>query len=317
MKFNKEISFVIPLYNEEGSLEKLYQKIKKEIKEYNYEIIFVDDGSTDNSLKILTQIAKKDKDVKIIVFRKNFGKSAAYMAAFRKSSGKIIITMDADLQDNPKEIKKFVKKINMGCDLAVGWKKVRHDPFSKRIPSKIFNIVLSRSTGIRLHDVDCGFRAIRREAALELNLYGTLYRFIPIFLNQKGFKVKEVVVKHQPRLSGASKFGFKRLFAGLFDYFTVLYFNRYLERPMHFFGFIGLILSLAGLIITIYLVILRLFFNELLINRPLFLISLIAMIIGIQFFSLGIISESILFQKKKGDANYSIKEEINIRNEDS
>jgi len=317
MKYKKEISFVIPLYNEEGNLRKLHQKIKKETYDLETEIIFVDDGSTDDSLDVISKIIKKDNHVKAISFRKNFGKSAAYMAGFGAAKGKIIITMDADLQDNPREIRKFIKQIKKGYDLVVGWKKIRHDPPSKKIPSKIFNWFLSKSTGIKLHDIDCGFRAMRYKAAKELNLYGTLYRFIPIFLNQKGFKVSEVIVKHQARTSGRSKFGIKRLFAGLFDYFTILYFNRYLEKPMHFFGLIGLFLSLLGLVIAIYLVILRLFFNELLINRPLFLVSLISIIIGVQFFSLGLITEFILSQKKKETVNYSVKKKINLKNGDS
>ena len=237
----KMVSIVIPVYNEEESLKLLYEKIIENIPEqYEREIIFVNDGSTDKSVEVIKKLIMQDTQVHLISFRKNFGKAMALETAFRNAKGDIIITMDADLQDDPIEIPNFLAKIEEGYDLVSGWKKHRQDPLEKRLPSKLFNKVTAKLSGVELHDFNCGFKAYRREVTESIDVYGELHRYIPVLAHRKGFRITEIVVHHNKRQYGKSKYGFERYLRGLFDSLTVAFLGKYYDRPMHLFGKGGL-----------------------------------------------------------------------------
>ena len=241
MTDNPTLSVIVPVLNEAESLNQLYTEIKTSLdKESEWEIIFIDDGSDDNSHRIIQRIAENDSRVTLIRFFKNFGKADALSEGFNLAQRDIIITLDSDLQDDPMEIPHLVKKIQEGWDMVSGWKKFRHDPPSKRIPSKIFNFVTRIFTGVKIHDFNCGLKAYRRKVVKSIDIYGGLHRYIPALASQKGFSVTEIEVNHRPREHGESKFGGTRFFHGFFDLFTMLFTSRYFDRPLHFFGFIGL-----------------------------------------------------------------------------
>lgn len=288
------ITFVIPMYNEEGSLALLYEKIiQNTANQYKYEIIFVDDGSTDGSVTVIRKIIEDDPNVHLIVFRKNFGKAAALQAGFRNSKGDIIITMDADLQDDPSEISHFIDKINEGYDLVSGWKKERHDPLEKRLPSKLFNKVTSHLSGVQLHDFNCGFKAYRREVVENIDVYGELHRYIPVLAYRKGFKITEIVVHHNKREYGKSKYGFERYLRGLFDSITVAFLGKFYDRPMYFFGKIGLLLLGVGALICGYLTVLW-FLGQGIGGRPLLMLGVLSIILGVQMFSIGFLGDMLV-----------------------
>ncbi len=231
------ISFVVPVYNEEKSLEILYDKILENMPdEYETEIIFVNDGSTDQSATVIKEIIAKDKRVHLISFRKNFGKAMALESGFRNAHGTIVITMDADLQDDPVEIPNFIAKIDEGYDLVSGWKEKRQDPLEKRLPSKLFNKVTAKLSGVQLHDFNCGYKAYRKEVIDAIDVYGELHRYIPVLAHRKGFRIAEISVHHNKRQFGKSKYGFERYLRGLFDSLTVAFLGKYYDRPMHLFG---------------------------------------------------------------------------------
>lgn len=304
-----DISFVIPTYNEEGSLDKLHQElvtVTKKIKK-KFEIIFVDDGSTDQTLKTILKLAKKDKRVKILKLRGNWGKSAGLQAGFDKSEGQIIITMDADLQDNPKEIPVFLRKLDEGYDLVSGWKQKRHDPISKTVPSKVVNYLVRTMTGLRIHDTNCGFKAYKRSVVENLNLYGDLYRFIPIFAHRQNFKVTEIPVEHRPRKTGKSKYGWKRFVSGWLDLLTVFFLIRYMRRPGHFFGTTGIVSFSLGFLIGIYITYLRISTGSIQYRHPLLFLGMLFMIIGIQLISTGLLAEMIIYSRPKVDYNSAIE----------
>ncbi len=304
----KKISIVIPVFNEENSLEELFYRINNvfQTPEKNFEIVFIDDGSTDNSLNVLKKIFDENRErVKIIEFRKNFGKAAALSAGFREAEGDYIITMDGDLQDQPEEIPKFIEKLEEGFDVVSGWKYPRKDPITKTLPSKIFNFVTSLISGIKLHDFNCGFKGYKREAIKNLKLYGELHRYIPVVLNSQGFKITEIKVKHEPRKYGKSKYGLKRFFSGFFDLFTVLMLTKFRSSPLHIFGIFGALLTISGGIITLYLIVERLL-GRYLSNRPLFYFSLSITIVGLQIFFFGLLAEMIANIKSE-EGYYSIK----------
>lgn len=312
-----EISIVIPAFNEADSLQILIQKTKNVLEQTSksYEIIIIDDGSTDKTLNILTPLSEKFKNLKIISLMKNYGKSQALDIGFKKTSGEIIITMDADLQDDPEEIPNLIKKIDEGYDLVSGWKKQRKDPLSKIIPSRVFNFILSRLSGLKLHDFNCGIKAYRRKVIATLNIYGGMHRFIPIFAHWKGFNVTEIAVRHYPRLYGASKFGGERMLKGLFDYLTTSFIVKYLDRPMHFFGRWGIFSFLLGLSINLYLTIEWYFLSTKLSERPLLLLGILLMVMGILLLSTGFIAETIIYISKNSEqkkADYIIKKIVNI-----
>lgn len=304
-----DISVVIPLYNEEQSLRELCEQLKNVLQRSGqYELIFVDDGSTDGSFRVLQELRNREKRIKIIRFRRNFGKSAALSVGFHHAKGEIIITMDADLQDDPGEIPNLVNEIKKGFDLVSGWKKRRHDPISKTIPSKFFNFVTSVLTGVRLHDMNCGLKAYRKEVVKDLKIYGELHRYIPALAKWQGFKIGEAVVQHRPRKYGKTKFGVGRFWKGFLDLLTVLFTTRYLQRPLHLFGFWGVLFFAAGFSIDSYLAYLKLFEGLSLSNRPLFLGGILLIIVGIQFISVGLIGELITKTRQSGQEEYSVKE---------
>jgi len=270
----------------------------------SWEVVFVDDGSDDQSFPIIQKIVDNDKHVSVIRLYKNFGKSDALSEGFKHSKGDIIITLDSDLQDDPAEIPNLIKKIQDGWDLVSGWKKNRKDPLSKRIPSRLFNLVTRIITGIKIHDFNCGLKAYRRKVVNSIEIYGGMHRYIPAIADQKGFSVTEIEVHHRHRKFGKTKYGRNRLLHGFFDLFTMLFICKYFNRPLHFFGFIGLILLIAGFIINFYLMFG--WFNGIWIgNRPIFFLGILLLIVGIQFFSIGLLGE--LFIKNQSQSKKKIR----------
>ncbi len=305
----KNVSIVIPLFNEEQSLQELYEKLRNVLTRLGrFEIIFVDDGSTDGSNRVLHELRRKDKRIKIIRFRRNFGKSAALSVGFEHAEGDSVVTMDADLQDDPEEIPNLINELKKGHDLVSGWKKKRRDPLSKTIPSRFFNFVTSLLTGIRLHDFNCGLKVYRNEVVKDVKIYGELHRYIPALAHWLGYRVGEVVVQHQPRKYGKSKYGVVRFWRGFLDLLTVLFTTRYLKRPLHLFGFWGLLFFMVGFIIDLYLVYLKFAEGMALSNRPLFLGGILLIIVGIQFISIGLIGELITKAYHSKEKEYSIRD---------
>ncbi len=303
-----EISILIPLFNEADSLPELYENVTSVLKESkkSHEILFIDDGSTDGSFEVLEKLYHKDRKIRVYRFRKNYGKSAALMHGFQMVRGKIIITMDADLQDDPEEIPNLVAKLSEGYDLISGWKKKRYDPFIKRITSRLYNWATAKMSGLKIHDFNCGLKAYRQEVVKAIQIYGQLHRFIPVLAHWQGFKVGELIVKHHARKYGVTKFGPSRFGAGLFDLLTVIFLNRFKRRPLHLFGSMGLVTFIVGMVINLYLAIQRIFARHFLSNRPLLFLGVLMVIVGIQFISIGLLGEMITeTQKKKYD--YSIK----------
>jgi glycosyltransferase involved in cell wall biosynthesis len=306
-----ELTVLIPLLNEEGSLKELHQQLRQTLNRMNirYELLFVDDGSTDRSFQVLRDLKRMDHHVKIIRFRRNYGKSAALSVGFDKAQGNVVITMDADLQDDPAEIPSLKRKIEDGFDLVSGWKKVRRDPISKTIPSKFFNFVTSRMSGVRLHDMNCGLKAYRREVVKTVKVYGELHRYIPVLAHWEGFKVGEIVVNHRPRKYGRTKFGIGRFWKGFLDLMTVVFTTRYLRNPLHLFGFWGVLTFMAGLVIDGWLVVEWARGLTSLSNRPLFTGGILMMIVGVQFISIGLLGEMIS-KTRRAEEEYSIREFI-------
>lgn len=305
----RELSVVIPVYNEGESLNPLYNQLKSVLESLGkaYEIILVDDGSTDSSFSILKKLHGQDHNVKVIQLRRNFGKAAALSAGFTSAQGKIIITMDADLQDDPRGIPNFIKKLNEGYDLVSGWRFKRQDPFSRTFPSRLFNSLTTTLTGVKVHDFNCGFKAYRKELIESLDLYGELHRYIPALAHWKGFKVGETKVEHHPRAHGKSKYGLERLFRGLTDLFTVMYLTKYMKRPLHLFGAVGVLLLLLGFIINAYFVILKFVLRQPIGGRPLLLLGILLMLIGFQIISTGLIGEMIVSTRDKGEKGYAVR----------
>ena len=303
-----DISIVVPVYNEEDSIQPLFIDITKNINtKYNWELIFINDGSNDKTKENILSLLEKNSHIKLINSENNNGKSEALYQGFQYSSGKIVITMDGDLQDDPTEINNFVKKINDGNDMVSGWKKKRLDPMSKRLPSKIFNFCLRFISKIKINDFNCGFKAYKNHVAKSIVIYGGLHRFIPILIKKNGYKISEIVVNHKQRKYGKSKYGNSRLFHGFFDLITVLFLNKYFNRPLHLFGMLGIVLSSTGLFINLYLTIN--WFNGIWITpykNPLFFLGLLLLIIGVQFFSIGLIGELFVrYYKKENNNTYS------------
>jgi glycosyltransferase involved in cell wall biosynthesis len=295
-----DISVVIPCYNEEPGLRELYSRLCAVLEPVTarFELLFIDDGSRDRSLDILKELHAQDRRVKIIHFRKNFGKAHALSQGFKDCRGEKIITIDADLQDFPEEIPKLLAWLGEGFDLVSGWKRKRDDSFGKRITSRIFNFFTALFTGVKIHDFNCGLKAYRRAVTEELELYGELYRFIPAVAAWKGFRVGEVIVRHGPRRYGKSKYGLERFFRGFFDLLTIVMLTKYTQRPLHFFGGLGMILSVAGFVIDAYLAF-QWFRGTYLSNRPLLLLGTLLIILGIQFMFFGLLGELIVFSSKK------------------
>lgn len=303
------VSVVVPLYNEEESLRELTDKIVDVAKHMGkpYEIIFIDDGSTDRSFEILKELHARNPNVKVVQFRRNFGKSAALSVGFREASGEFIVTMDADLQDDPNEIPGLIEAMGSNYDLISGWKRKRHDPLSKTLPSRFFNYVTGKMTGIPIHDFNCGLKAYRNAVVKSVNVHGELHRFIPVLAHWAGFRVTEKIVQHHPRKYGKTKFGVSRFFNGFLDLLTVLFTTRYLRRPLHLFGVWGIVSFIVGGVIDLYLIIERILGLTSLSDRPLFLVGFLLIIIGVQFVSIGLLGEMITRQERD-EKTYSIRE---------
>ena len=296
MSNNPSISIIVPVLNEEGSLEIFYTETSKVLREYSdWEMIFVDDGSDDESFNIIRGIAEKDSHVTLIQFFKNFGKADALSEGFNQANGDVVITIDADLQDDPAEIPRLVAKIQEGWDVVSGWKKDRKDPASKRIPSKLFNLVTRIFTGIKIHDFNCGLKAYRRKVVKAIDVYGGLHRYIPALAGQKGFSVTEIEVNHRPREFGETKYGGNRFFHGFFDLFTMLFTSKYFDRPLHFFGFIGLFCILISTICEVFPLYDKLG-NGIPFQKHFALIVFGAMVfvLGLWFFSIGLLGELLI-----------------------
>lgn len=305
----KKISVIVPLYNEEESLRPLYNEIRKTVKTIagDYELIFVDDGSTDRSLNTIKDLARLDNKIRYFSFRTNYGKSAALQVAFKHSTGDAVITMDADLQDDPAEIPSLLEKLDEGYDLVSGWKKKRYDPFVKKISSRFFNFVTRVFSKVKIHDFNCGLKAYRKAVVHHINVYGELHRYIPVLAGWSGFSVSEIVVKHHPRRYGKTKFGLSRFFKGFIDLITVLFTVRYIKRPMHLFGFVGLLTAIVGVAIGLWLTYEKFVYGIGINNRPIFFLGILLIIVGVQFFAIGLLGE-LMVHNLQNDKEYLIKE---------
>ena len=287
-----KLSIIIPVYNESESITVLYDEIISLELPYIYEIIFINDGSDDNSEIEINNLIDIDSTVVLINMKRNYGKSNALAKGFQYANGEIVITMDGDLQDNPLEIEKLIDKIDSGWDVVSGWKKYRKDPFSKRFLSKIFNYFTRVITGVKIHDFNCGLKAYKNKVVKSIDVYGGMHRYIPVLAAYNGFKITEIPVKHRERTFGISKYGGKRIMKGFFDLLTVIFLGKYLNRPLHFFGKVGLLFFTFGLSINIYLT--YGWFNGIWIsNRPILFLGILFIILGVQFFSLGLLGELI------------------------
>jgi glycosyltransferase involved in cell wall biosynthesis len=288
------ISVVVPVHDEDRSVELLYDELASALDplERPWEAVFVDDGSTDGSFAALTRLHGRAPNVRVVRLRRNFGKSAALAAGFRHAEGSVVVTIDADLQDDPAEIPRLLAKLDEGYDLVSGWKAQRRDPWSRRLVSKIFNSVVGRSSGLRLHDMNCGLKAYRAEVVRSLRIYGELHRFLPVLAHDRGFRVAELPVNHRPREHGRSRYGVERYMRGFLDFLTVSFMGRYRHRPLHLFGGLGLVFAAIGSAVLVYLTILKLT-GAAIGHRPLLTLGVLLVVVGFQFFSLGLLSELI------------------------
>ncbi len=290
-----ELSVVVPLYNEASGLEELHARLSAALGAVARpaEMVFVDDGSTDGSFERLLELAGRDPRVRALQLRRNYGKSPALAAGFARARGRLIVTLDADLQDDPAELPRLLAKLDEGFDLVSGWKRERKDPLTRRLASRLFNGVTAALTGVRLHDINCGLKAYRREVTDTISLYGQLHRFLPVLAAREGFRLAEVEVRHSPRRHGRSKFGSSRFLAGAMDLLTVLFLTRFVLRPLHLFGGVGLGVVAVGASITGWLGARRILYNEYLSSRPLLLAGVLLTIVGAQLVSIGLIGEMI------------------------
>ena len=313
-----DLSIVVPLYNESESLEELSSWIAKVLDKssLNYEIIFIDDGSNDNSWEIIKTLQLDNAKIKGVSFRRNYGKSAALNVGFSKAIGDVVVTMDADLQDSPDELPELYKMIkNDGFDIVSGWKKNRKDPLSKTIPTKLYNSVTRWVSGIKLHDMNCGLKAYKNEVVKNIEVYGEMHRYIPLIAKWAGFQnITEKVVQHQARKFGVTKFGLERFVFGFLDLFSITFIGKYGKRPMHLFGTLGTLVFVIGFMFLFYIGIDKVFFNKgakLIANRTEFYIALTSIILGVQFFLAGFIGE-MLSRTSPNRNLYHIKEKLNI-----
>src|SRR5437588_9407704 len=310
------LSIVVPVMNEEQNVRPLFQKLSDQLNSLgqNYEVIFVDDGSTDNTFRELKTLHEEHPGtIRVIRFRRNFGKTPALVAGFSRCLGEIIFTMDGDLQDDPEEIPNFLEKLNEGYDLVSGWKFPRLDPITKTFPSRVFNAMVSTMTGVHLHDINNGFKAYRREVIedIHLKLYGEFHRFVPVMAYWRGFRVTEIKVRHHPRRFGASKFGARRFARGLIDLLNVLFLTTFLRTPLRLFGPLGFWTFIAGVLVDIYVVATSyLVTHEPIHNRPLLFVGILLMFFGVQFILTGLQSEMIRHYAFQPGEEYSIRQEL-------
>ena len=308
------ISAVVPVLNEEESLGEFYSILSSNLVKLdkNYEIVFVDDGSTDSSLLMLKKIESKDKRVKVYSFRKNHGKAEALTLGFKMSKGDYIVTLDADLQDRPEEIKNLLNKAKEGFDVVSGWRKNRKDALKTKLSSKLFNFIMSVSWGVHLHDYNCGLKLYTKEAAKGLNLYGGMHRFIPLLAAEKGFEVTEIPVMHEKRKYGKSKYGFSKMFKDVPDMFSILFLSRYAKRPLHFFGMVGGIVSTIGFFVLLYLSVLH-FQGKTIGDRPLLTFGILMVIAGFQVLFTGFLADLILHVSEKNNGNGYHEEDLKYK----
>ena len=294
------ISVVIPVHDEERTVALLYEELDAALQplDRDWEAVFVDDGSTDGSFAALTRLHAGHPNVRVVRLRRNFGKATALAAGFAQAAGETLVTIDADLQDDPAEISRLLAKLDEGFDLVSGWKVRRRDPWSRRLLSRLFNAVAGRISGLRLHDVNCGLKAYRAEVVRDLRIYGELHRFIPVLAHFRGYRIAELPVNHRPREHGRSRYGPERYLRGFLDLLTVSFIGRYRHRPLHLFGGLGLVLGLAGFVILAYLTVVKLG-GHAIGQRPLLILGVLLVVVGMQFFSLGLISEMITSQHEE------------------
>ncbi|MDR3639148.1 MAG: glycosyltransferase family 2 protein [Isosphaeraceae bacterium] len=308
------ISVVIPLYNEEESLAQLHAELDRVFGADVIgpaELLFVDDGSRDGSWRVIQEAAKRDPRVRGIRLRRNFGKAAALTAGFESARGKVVFTLDGDLQDDPAEIPRFLETLDQGLDVVSGWKRTRHDPWHKVLPSRVFNAMVSRLTGCHLHDHNCGFKVYRREVLREVGIYGELHRFVPVLAHAKGFRVGEIEVNHRPRRFGSSKYGVARFIKGLLDLITVRFLTRFSQRPLHVLGTIGLGLLTLGVFGLAYMAVVWLDpANRPIGDRPLLLYSATFLGVGTQLVTLGVLAELVTSYSIRAEDTFSVAETI-------
>src|SRR5437764_233464 len=309
------LSFVVPVMNEELNVRPLFEKLSAQLAELNqsYEIIFVDDGSTDKTFEELKKLYDENRDVvRVIRFRRHFGKTPALVAGFSRCRGEIIFTMDGDLQDDPEEIPSFLAKLDEGYDLVSGWKFPRLDPITKTFPSRVFNGMVSTMTGVHLHDINNGFKAYRREVIedIHLKLYGEFHRFVPVMAYWRGYRVAEIKVRHYPRKFGTSKFGARRFVRGLIDLLNVLFLTTFLRTPLRLFGPLGFWAFLLGILVDAFVIVRRIVFNQPIHDQPLLFVGILLMIFGVQFILTGLQSEMIRHYAFQRGEEYSIKQEL-------
>lgn len=316
------LSVIVPVYNEEPNIERIYRRLTDVLTggsapfKDHYELIFVDDGSSDQSFQTCADIQQQDDRVVVIQFRRNFGKTAALQAGFHFALGERIVTIDADMQEDPSDIFKLLEKLDTGYDLVSAWRQRRNDPIDKTLPSLFFNAVVSRLTGVKLHDFNCGFKAYRRAVVEDFHFYGDQHRFIPVLASQRGFRVTELPVDHAPRKFGKSKYGSKRLLSGYLDFLQVLFLVTYLRRPMRLFGTIGTLFVLLGVLFGGYLTVLWFISPEPIGDRPLLILSILLIITGLQFISTGLIGEMLRNDSTKREYEYSIRTLLYAQGED-
>ena len=304
-----DLTVLVPVLDEAPTVEELTRRVTAVLTEEgkSFEIVFVDDGSRDGTPERIRELHGEDPRIKLVRLRRNFGKAAALTAGFDHARGRVIVTMDGDLQDVPEEIPRFLRELDKDLDLVSGWKRRRRDPLSKRLPSRLFNWVTRQLARVPLHDFNCGFKAYRREVLEEVAVYGELHRYIPVLASRKGFAVGEIQVEHQPRRHGVSKYGWDRFYKGLLDLITVLFITRYTRRPLHLFGAVGLLFSTVGFGICVYLA-LQWMGGEYLSNRPLLLLGILLLLMGIQILTTGLIGEMITLKNFRRRESYSVRE---------
>lgn len=311
--YETDLTIVVPVLEEEASLPELTDRIRSvcDGAGFRFTVWYIDDGSTDDSWEVIESMNERDARFKGIRLRRNYGKSAALAIGFERATGKYVITMDADLQDDPKEIPGLVALLESGYDLVSGWKRERRDPLSKTIPSRFFNFVTRRMSGIPLHDFNCGLKAYRLEVVKSVRLYGEMHRYVPLLAMWEGYtRITEKVVTHHPRKYGATKFGLERFAKGFLDLLTVYFLTRFASRPMHFFGSLGTLAFLGGFLISLWISIDKMFYGNPIGDRPLLLLGALLMLVGVQMFTVGLVGEMIVVPRMQRTESYGIAEEV-------